>query len=60
MKSRKYPSFQEAITDLSSKGKLKYWGRIGDNFEICLYTFRYRGFDYTLNIYDNGKVEIRE
>jgi hypothetical protein len=60
MKSRKYPSFQDAITYLESKGELKYWGRIGLKYEICLYSYIIDGVKYTLNITDDGKVEIRE
>lgn len=60
MKSRKYPTFDEAITYLKSKGELKYWGRIGDKAEICHYTYKCNGELFRLNIYDDGKVEIRE
>jgi hypothetical protein len=60
MKSRKYPTFQEAITHLESKGTLTYWGRIGRKAEICLYSYIIDGVSYDLNIYDDGKVEIRE
>lgn len=59
LKSHQYESFKSAITDLESKGKLKFWGRIGIMAEICYYTYITEGREYTLHIYLDGKVEVR-
>jgi hypothetical protein len=58
MKSRKYPSFNEAITYLESKGELKYWGRI--DAETCIYTYQCKEGFFRLYVHDDGLVEIRE
>jgi hypothetical protein len=58
MKSRKYPSFNEAITELEKIGKLHYWGRI--DADTCLYTYTVGGEMFRLYIFEDGKVEIRE
>lgn len=59
MKSHQYNSFQSAIDDLSSKGKLTYQGRIGMNAEICLYLYKVGIREYRLYIYLDGRVEWR-
>lgn len=59
MKSRKYPSFQAAKSDLESKGKLEFFGRVGLNYEACLYKIHlYDGRVYSIKIYDDGTVEL--
>lgn len=61
MQSRKYPSINEAKTHLEEKGTLKFWGRIGAQYEICLYTYTlHDGRKFDLHIYNDGLVEIRE
>lgn len=60
MQSRKYHSFQEAITDLESKGTLKYWGWMGTIDGYYLYTFVIKGVRYELEIYKVGLVKIKE
>ena len=59
MKSRKYPSFQAAKSDLESKGTLQFFGRVGLNYEACLYKIHlYDGRVYSIKIYDDGTVEL--
>jgi hypothetical protein len=60
MKSRKYPSFNEAIADLESKGKLEYFGWEGQTEGYYVYSFTTKGILYRLRIFKDGKVEIRE
>lgn len=60
MKSRQFPSFDEAIAYLESKGELKYWGRVGIRAEICYYTLTIGRVKYMLYVHEDGKVEIRE
>lgn len=59
MRSKQYESFNSAISDLESKGKLSYQGRIGLMAEICLYLYESNGNRYTLYVYLDGKVEVR-
>lgn len=59
MKSRKYPTFQAAKSDLESKGKLEFFGRVGLNYEACLYRITlHSGSKYAIKIYDDGTVEL--
>jgi hypothetical protein len=60
MKSRKFPSFNEAIAYLESKGELKYWGWEGQTEGYYVYTYLFEGVTYNLAIFKDGKVEIRE
>jgi hypothetical protein len=61
MRSRQFPSFKEAIAYLEERGRLEYFGRAGLNYEYCVYNFHHNdGYMYRVNVYDNGKVEIRE
>lgn len=59
MKSRKYPTFEAAKADLESKGKLEFFGRVGLNYEACLYKIHLNdGRTYTIKIFNNGTVEL--
>jgi hypothetical protein len=60
MQSRKYPTFQEAITYLESKGTLIYGGWEGQTEGYYIYNFTFKGIVYRLKIFKDGKVEIRE
>jgi hypothetical protein len=60
MKSRKYPTLQEAITDLKNKGELDYYGWEGQTEGYYIYNYTTEGILYRLRIFKNGKVEIRE
>jgi hypothetical protein len=59
MKSRKYPSYEAAIADLESKGKLEYGGWEGQLDGFYIYSFQLTGgLKYILFIYKNGLVKI--
>lgn len=61
MKTRKFPTYDEAITYLSERGKLEFFGRVGDRAEIYIYKFTlHSGKIYRLNVYQDGNVEVRE
>lgn len=61
MKSRQFPSYEEAKKYLEERGTLQYFGRAGINYEYCVYTLTlHNGIKYHLSVYDDGKVEIRE
>lgn len=60
MRARQFGSFDEALAYLKSKGEAKYWGRIGDNHEINLYTLTTGGREYTLYVYQDGRVEVQK
>jgi hypothetical protein len=60
MKSRKFPSFNEAITYLESKGKLDFYGWEGQIEGYYIYNYTTEGILYRLKIFKDGKVEIRE
>jgi hypothetical protein len=60
MKSRQFPSFQEAIDYCKSKGDLQYFGREGphDNYIKCVYTLTVGMQIFHLFIHDSGLVEV--
>ncbi|MDB5055057.1 MAG: hypothetical protein JWM44_3107 [Bacilli bacterium] len=61
MKSRKYPSFNEAITYLKSKGDLKYWGWEGQTEGYYVYSYvTHKGVKWHIDIYKNGLIKYRE
>lgn len=61
MRSRKFPTFDEAIKYLEERGKLEYFGRVGYRAEQCVYTFFHRdGRVFGLRVHDDGKVEITD
>lgn len=60
MRKRKFESFESAKSYLEERGELEYFGRIGNNAEICLYHYKHKGVVYTLYIYLDGLVTIRE
>jgi hypothetical protein len=56
MKSRKYPSLQEAIADLEKQGELIYKGHEGLKM---IYTLQIVGHNkYILFIHEDGLVEL--
>jgi hypothetical protein len=56
MKSRKYPSLQEAIAELEKLGKLTYGGHEGLKM---IYTLQIVGHNkYILFIHEDGLVEL--
>jgi hypothetical protein len=60
MRQRKFESIEAAEAYLEERGELKFWGRIGHNAEICLFSYKHQGWEYTLYIYMDGLVQIRE
>lgn len=58
MKSRQFPSFNDAIAYLESKGELRFHGRAGSYAEYCIYTLTIGIRVYELKIYMDGKVEV--
>jgi hypothetical protein len=60
VRQRKFESLEAAKEYLVERGELKFWGRIGNQAEICLYTYKHQGREYTLYIYMDGLVQIRE
>lgn len=60
MKSRKFPTFDEAIQYLEAAGELKYFGRAGLSCEYCVYTLTVNGRKYYVDVYDDGKVVVKE
>jgi len=58
MKSRKFPTYDEAKAYLESVGKLQFFGRVGNNAEIYVYTLTIGAKEYHLNVYADGKVEL--
>jgi hypothetical protein len=58
MKSRKFPSFNEAKEYLnSSGGEVKYHGVIGYNEYYC-YTLTIGAIVYHVDIYPDGRLEV--
>ena len=60
MKSRQFPSFDDAVKYCEERGSLKYFGREGSNFEYCVYTLTIGNRVYHLFIYDNGKLVVTD
>jgi|GEM_PF-5631638 len=63
--TRQFPTFEEAIRYLESKGTLEFFGRVGTNAEKCLYRFTlHDGRKYLLNVHitgeEIGKIEVTE
>ena len=58
MKSRKFPSFNEAVSYCEERGSLKYFGRQGDKFEYCVYTLTIGVKIFHINIYDDGRLDV--
>ena len=58
MKSRKFPSFDDAIKYCEERGSLKYYGREGQHFEYCIYTLTIGNKVYHVNIHDNGLLDV--
>lgn len=60
MKSRQFPSFEDAVRYCEERGSLKYFGREGSNFEYCVYTLTIGNRVYHLFIYANGKLVVTD
>jgi hypothetical protein len=61
MQQHQFESFEAALAYLNERGTPTYWGWIGQLEGYYLYTFvAQTGIKYTLAVYKNGKVEIRE
>ena len=59
MRSRKYPTKEEAYAYLNAVGKLEFFGRVGLNYEACLYKIHlFDGRVYSIQVYDDGTVEL--
>lgn len=59
MKSRKYPTTEEAYTYLNSVGKLEMFGRAGHDYEymVCKLTL-HNGKHYFVDVYNDGWVRL--
>lgn len=61
MKSRKYGSREEAFEQLRAIGNLEFFGRAGLQYEYCVTKLTLPdGREFKLDIYDDGKVILRE
>lgn len=61
MKSKQFPTFNEAMEYLKERGELEYFGRIGQHAETYVYNLKLpTGMIYHLLVHDDGKVEVLE
>lgn len=61
MQSKKFPSFDTARAYLEERGRLEFFGRIGDRAEIFVYNLHtHDGRLFRLFVYEDGKVEVIE
>ncbi len=61
MKSRKYPTVEEAYEHLNTLGKLETFGRSGTKYEymVCKITLP-SGQSYFIDVYRDGNVILSE
>ncbi len=55
---KKFPSFDDAVKYCESRGKMKYFGRVGYNHEKSVYTLYRESKTYYVSIRDDGLVEV--
>lgn len=64
MTKKELPQFKsgkEAVAYYERFGKLEYFGRAGAKYEYCVYNYHVKdGRLLRINIYDDGKVELRK
>jgi hypothetical protein len=61
VRSRKFPSLEEAVKHLKDRGRLEFFGRAGSDYEYGVYKFHHTdGRSYYLDIYMDGMVVLKE
>jgi hypothetical protein len=53
-------TFEEAKAYMEERGKLEFFGRIGENATCFVYTLTTSWKTYRVFIYDDGKVEVMD
>jgi hypothetical protein len=55
MKSKQFPSYEEAVTYMNERGEVKFWGTEGKAY---VYTLTIGIKVYHLLVHDDGLVEV--
>ncbi|MDB5054922.1 MAG: hypothetical protein JWM44_2972 [Bacilli bacterium] len=58
MKSRKFPTFDEAKAYLESRGKLEFFGKVGDRDQCYVYTLTVGVKVYLIFVWNDGLLEV--
>ena len=58
MKSRKFPTFEDAKAYMEKAGEVKFFGRAGERYTQCIYTLTVGSRVYHISLHDDGLLEV--